>query len=206
MKTNWATHWKWYNTFVWEIWIWRARKAYGRLLRYADLANPTILELGSGSGNNSLFLAKTLKARQVALVDSNDVSLEISQKVFRDSGIEAKFLKEDVLKLNLDDQEWDLVHSEGLIEHFYGEDRASVFKKHVDCCKKNGFVIIFVPCHTLRYILFKKACQIIGQWIYEEQEFTMEELRGLCGQFGLQILKETYLMHQVGIIAKKEAR
>jgi ubiquinone/menaquinone biosynthesis C-methylase UbiE len=204
LKTDWAEHWKKYNNFIWQIGSWRARQAYKRLLKYANFKNPTIIELGSGSGKNSLFLANTLESPEVVLVDFNDVSLKISKDFFQDSGIEVKFLKEDVLKLNLNDQKWDLVHSEGLIEHFFGEDRASVFKKHVDFCKDNGFVIIFVPCHNLRYALFKKAYEkIIGEWIYDEQEYTKEELRGLCRQFNLRILKEIYLLHEIGIIAKK---
>lgn len=183
-------------------------RAYRSLLKCTDLKNPEILEIGSGSGVNSLLLSRILAAKQVVLVDSNDVSLGISKEVFQNSGVNVKFLSADALKVD-PGQEFDIVHSEGLIEHFYGQERVSVFRKHVDFCKRNGFVIIFVPCKSLRYTLFMKACQLMGKWIYEEQEFSKEELCKLCGQFDLRILKWTWLVHQIGFVAKyepKEAR
>lgn len=57
-------------------------------MKHVNLNNPKILELGFGSGANSLAIAKILKAKDITLVDSNSHALEISKRLFKESNLD----------------------------------------------------------------------------------------------------------------------
>jgi 2-polyprenyl-3-methyl-5-hydroxy-6-metoxy-1,4-benzoquinol methylase len=204
MKTNWTKYWKKYETLAVQSKIWRVKRAYKNLMKDISLKSPKILELGSGSGINSLLMARILDAKEITLVDSNKEAIEISKKLFENSDLDVKYLRRDVLSLDLNEK-FDIVHSEGLNEHFYGDDRMAIFKKHVDLCKKEGFIIIFVPYESVQYTLFKWCYLGLNKWVYDEEPFSKQELHELCEQFGLKIQKEftNPLLHEIGILAKK---
>jgi len=206
MKTDWEKYWERYDDFFWRLGVWRKRAVYSHLLKNVNLSSPKILELGSGSGVNSLNIAEILGARKITLVDFQDKAIEISKKLVKESNIKphVNFLKKDVRHLNLNEK-FDIVHSDGLIEHFYGEERLSVFKKHVQFCKKSGFVIIVVPCKSVQYNMLKTGYKIFGRWVFMEEPFTKEELYGLCERSNLEIVREytSPFLHKVGILANR---
>lgn len=181
-------------------------KAYKKLLKDVNLDDPKILELGSGSGANSLKIAEIFKTRDITLVDFNESALEVSKRLKEasDLDLDIKYLNQNILELDLD-RKFDIVHSEGLIEHFYGEDRVAAFKSHIDFCAQDGFIIIFVPRKSIQYDLFKWFYQRIGKWVWDEEPLATQELYELCAQFDLEIVKEHSfpLSHQIGILAKK---
>lgn len=205
MKTNWTKHWKQnYDNFFWKTWEWRITSAYKKLLKNVKLNNVKILELGSGSGVNSLKLANVFKSKEITLVDSNKKALEISKKTFRNSNLNVNYLEKDILKLDLKEK-FDIVHSEGLIEHFYGKERIAAFKKHIDFCKKGGFIIIFAPHENINYKIFRILYKKINKWIWDEKPLTKEQLHGLCKQFDIKIIREysSPLIHEIGLLLKR---
>ena len=152
MVMDWTKHWeKNYGNFFWRAWVLAITRAYKKLLKNINLNDAKILELGSGSGKNSSTIAKILKTKRITLVDFNEKALEISKELIGNSNsdLDVKYLKRNILDLNLNEK-FDIVHSEGLVEHFYGKSRVEVFKKHVDFCKRDGVIIIFVPYKSLR--------------------------------------------------------
>lgn len=206
METDWTKHWENnYGNFIWKIWVRRITRAYKKLLKHVSLNNPKILELGSGSGANSLAIAKILKAKDITLVDYNSHALEISKRLFKESNVDfnVTYLNSNILDVHLNEK-FDIIHSEGLIEHFYGEERVAVFKKHASFCKKGGFIIIFVPYKSFQYNLFKWVCRRFNRWIWDEQPFSQQELFELCKQHDLKIVKKytSPTIHQIGILIK----
>jgi SAM-dependent methyltransferase len=191
MATDWAKHWRrGYGNLVWKTWVMRLKRAYTHLLRAVTASNPSILELGAGSGRNSLMIAEILQARRVTLIDFNEEALSICRRTFQDTPFAVKYVKSDVLDLDLD-ATFDVVHSEGLIEHFYEAERERVFRRHVEFCGANGFIIILVPYESLQYDVFKWAYRQMNRWIYEdEQIFTRDELYALCRRFNLTVLRD----------------
>lgn len=208
MKTDWTKYWDRYGDFFWGFGVWRKKAAYKSLLKNVNLNNPKILELGAGSGVNSLTVAEILKAKKITLVDFNERALEISKKLVEDSNLDlqAKFIKKDVLDLKLNEK-FDIVHSDGLVEHFYGKDRVAVFKKHIDFCKKGGLIIIIVPYKSVQYSSLIFAYKVLGRWIFDEEPLSRPELYGLCKKFNLEILREytSPFLHKIGILAKKSS-
>jgi len=206
METDWTKHWEDnYGNFIWKMWVRRITSAYKTLLRNVNVNNPKILELGSGSGANSLAMAKILKAKDITLVDSNSHALDISKRLFKESNSDfhVMYVNSNILDVNLDER-FDIVHSEGLIEHFYGEERVAVFKKHASFCKKGGFIIIFVPYKSFQYSLFKLLYRTFNRWIWDEEPFSQQELYALCKQHDLTIIKKytSLRIHEIGILIK----
>lgn len=206
MATDWAKHWRrGYGDLVWKTWVMRLRRAYTHLLHAVTTSNPSILELGSGSGQNSLMIAEILQARQITLVDFNEEALAICRETFRDTPFTVNYVKSDILDLELR-ATFDLVHSEGLIEHFYEAERERAFRRHVELCQPNGFIIILVPFESPQYDAFKWVYRRMNRWIYEdEQIFTRDELYTLCRRFDLTVLREytSPLIHEIGIVARR---
>ena len=208
VTADWAKHWRrGYGDLVWKTWAMRLRRAYTYLLRAVTTSNPSILELGAGSGRNSLMIAEILQARQITLVDSNEEAMAICRETFRNTPFAVNYLTSDVRNLDLR-ATFDVVHSEGLIEHFYEADRERVFQRHVEFCDANGFIIILVPYKSLQYDAFKLAYRWMNRWIYgDEQIFTRDELYTLCRRFNMTVLREytSPLIHEIGIVARRSA-
>jgi ubiquinone/menaquinone biosynthesis C-methylase UbiE len=206
-ETNWSKHWREsYGGILWKTWSWRVSRAYKILLRNVNLKSPSILELGAGSGINSLTIAKILKARKITLVDFNEEALKTGERTFKNTGLNVKCLKRDIFDLDLEER-FDIVHSEGLLEHFYGRKRVEAFKKHVEFCKEKGFIIIFVPFKGIQYTLSKIFSRSLNKWIWNEEPFSLKELLELYDLFNLKILGKyvSPLMHEIGILARKNS-
>src|SRR3989344_1264645 len=205
MQTDWTRHWRtMHGGLLWKFWVWRITRSYRKMLEGLNLENPSILELGSGSGSNSFYLAKLLDSKNVTLVDSNKKALRLSKELFKNSGLRLKLEAQELLKLKLKEK-FDLVHSEGLIEHFYNKDRLEILRKHSQFCKKQGFMVIFLQYDCLQYKLFRKTFEILGKWIWDEEPLTKKEFYNYCKKLNWKILKEleSPLMSEIGFLIQK---
>lgn len=208
MRTDWTEYWKSCNGWCYRWMVQRIAHAYKHLAKEVKLHNPSILELGSGTGANSLLLAHLLKARKVTLVDFNQEAIKISERLFDGLAIPVEFLNEDIFNLDLDEK-FDLVHSEGLLEHFQGEERERVFQKHVEYCKRSGFVMLFYvekSIQNIPHFLVREYNKVMGTWMcVDEVPIFRCEVQHLCQRFGLKILKEhrSPWLHEAGILAMK---
>lgn len=203
---EWTKHWESeYGNANWKVWVRMLAKSYKELLKDVRVKNPKILEMGSGSGINSLLLSDYLKCGDITLVDFNKKAMEISKKLSWNSGIKVKQIHADVLKLGTKEK-FDIVHSEGLLEHFYGKERLAVLKKHIDCCRKGGYVAIFVPRKSVQYSLFRWGVTKLGRWIWDEEPLSVAEMRKMCEQLGQKIIKiyKPLFMYQAGFLIRKE--
>jgi len=205
METDWDLHWKKGDgKFLWGGWNWIIARAYKNMIKNLPIDNFSLLELGAGSGKNSYTIYKSLNLKDITLLDFNKKALKICEKTFAGADIPIDYVHGDVFKFN-PHKKFDVVHSEGLIEHFYGEDRAKMFQRHADLCKPNGYVIIFVPYHSFQYTCFELFCKTCGTWRWDEKIFTHKEIHSLCECANLEIIKEVTspLIHEIGILAQK---
>lgn len=174
-------------------------KAIDRLLGSTFLTGKNILELGSGTGSNSFYLAYTRKVKSITLVDFSQKAFERVNSELCDCPVVE--IQDDILNF-FPPQKYDFVHSTGLVEHFYGEKRALVIKKHSECVCSGGLVMIWVP-------IFSRVFQYIGKfnhwWGIEELPFTEKELHFLCSKSDLEIIREEKSAFGAlyGILARK---
>lgn len=173
--------------------------AFDRLLDSNSLADKEILELGSGTGDNSLYLAQQHHAGSVTLLDFSEQALA-KVAVARYSFPVIKVQK-DLFEFQAQKQ-YDFVHSTGLVEHFEGDRRLAVVRKHAEFVCQGGLVMIWVPVYSPLFSLIGKFNRWIG---IEEIPFTERELKALCIQSGLDIICEDHAVFGTlyGILARK---
>jgi cyclopropane fatty-acyl-phospholipid synthase-like methyltransferase len=165
------------------IWI-----TYKRFIRNLNLSNNSkILELGCGIGRNSLKISKIYDCK-VTLVDNCETALKRAKFTFQKNNTKANFINKDIFKLKLK-EEFDLVFSEGLIEHYTGKDRRMIFKIHKNLTKKEGHVLILAPHLTKTYRFFKSFYKSLKLWRYKELPFSEKEIIDLCKGNNLKIIK-----------------
>lgn len=184
-------------------------RAYERLLGYASFSQPiSLLELGCGTGTMSLKIAQQVPTRRVALVDSNNAMLDIARRTFDESGLpaEVKLLNTDVMSQPGQEQ-YDLVHSGGLIEHFSDADRQRLLQIHAQHTKPGGYCIIFVPIPSRSYRLVRSVRENLGVWMYtDEVPLPAAQVAREVEAAGLTVIATTYFWNwyltEVGIIAR----
>jgi len=179
---------------------------YKQLLKHIDLHDVKILELGSGSGDGSLLLANTLTAKKIVLVDSNKTALSIAKNNLPDN-IPVEFINKSIFDLESEiDEQFDIVHSEGLLEHFQGKERLAL-RVHSEYCKPNGFVLVFAVYDSLRYRAGRAILNMLDKWdYYDEIPFTESELSYLLNKANLCVVREieSPLIHEIGMLMRRK--
>ena len=205
-KTDWGEYWSSYRAFRWKFWRMRIEHVYKQLLKHIDMHDVKILELGSGSGESSLLLANTLTAKKIVLVDSNKMALSIAKNNLPDIPVE--FINKSIFDLESEiDEQFDIVHSEGLLEHFRGNQRLEVLRLHSKYCKPNGFVLVFAVYDSLRYRAGRAILNMLDKWdYYDEIPFTESELSCLLNKANLCVVREieSPLIHEIGMLMRRK--
>jgi ubiquinone/menaquinone biosynthesis C-methylase UbiE len=159
----------------------------GRILReiFAAVQDPRglrILEVGAGSGRDSLALAAAGAA--VVTLDYAPESLRLIQKTARGSDTPLEVVGGDGLCMPFAEGTFDLVFHQGLLEHF--RDPMPLLRENVRVLKPGGHLLVDVPQRYHYYTLGKHALMLIDKWFAGwETEFTIGELEDLVRRTGL---------------------
>ncbi len=173
--------------------------AFNKLLEPVSLPQKDVLELGSGTGNNSLYFSKKYPLRSVTLVDFSDIALQRTKD--REFSCGVVKLKKNLLEFR-PPSPYGFVHSTGLIEHFSGVEQLAVVRKHAECAEQGGYVMIWVPIRSFAFSCIGKFNQAMG---IEEVPLSEQKLKMLCAESNLQIINEgkTAFGALYGILAQK---
>jgi len=159
-----------------------------KLLKGISLDQAHILELGCGSGMNSVNLFKEHSCQKATLIDFSRQALNIAKNNTRHLNVD--LIHSDIFNLNLK-KKFDFVFSIGLIEHFIGARRSEAIKIHRQFTKDSGLIMIIVP----RKNFFSKALKFFNQIQgYKEDFFSDREIEGLFKRNELEIVKKNYMM------------
>jgi len=166
-KTDWDKY-DYKESFLSNIYLNSLWKGYMKLLSNVKLKKGLkILELGSGTAFNSYKLAEEFNASKVTLVDSNKEAFVTGKSRFGNK-YNVKLVKKNVFDIKFNEK-YDLVHSQGLIEHFQGSDLKRILKVHSSLVKKNGLIVIFYPFKTFMYLVAKNVMKLTGKWIFSDE-------------------------------------
>jgi 2-polyprenyl-3-methyl-5-hydroxy-6-metoxy-1,4-benzoquinol methylase len=159
---------------------------YKSLLGDYDFRNKRVLEIGCGTGINSVLMAKA--GAQVTLLDSSNEALGIAKKLLDKFFLEGELVQRDAFYHGFE-AEFDLVHSEGVVEHFKGEYRQAIVDAHSKAVKQGGKVLIIAPnMKCPPYRLGKFLAEKTGTWIYgNEYPYSKKELAFRMEKSGLAI-------------------
>jgi len=118
--------------------------------RFAAAPGRRFVECGAGSAQTSLYLAG--RGFDCTMLDNSAPGAEMGRRNFRSTGLEGKFLVGDMCSLPFDDRSFDVVFSDGVLEHF--ESIEQPIKEMVRILRPGGiFAAEVVPrkisCQTL---------------------------------------------------------
>lgn len=180
-------------------------KAYLDLLSEVHFGEPVkIIELGCGTGHNTLQMTKLFQTSKVTLVDSNPNVLAITEKRLSSLGCAKEFLLQDLFSLDLSGK-YDIVHSQGLLEHSSLEQRRKLIHLHKELLAVDGVAIIIVPSPTPFYRFWRGMMEMMHLWIYpDETAITRAEFSADLKYNNLQILKmKMYHLSELGALCKR---
>jgi cyclopropane fatty-acyl-phospholipid synthase-like methyltransferase len=128
-----------------------------------------VLELGVGTGQTSLELAKM--GCDVTMLDFSAEVLQAGKKAAEGMGLSVSVVLHDILSGHLPDEiknnSYDVIFSCGLLEHFEPEERVFILKKFKPVCKT---MISMVPnAASLAYHLGKERMEKKGTWIWGKE-------------------------------------
>ena len=121
--------------------LFRFARAYPEYFDYIlNSKAKTILEVGIGSGMHTILLS--LLGFEITGIDNDEEILKSAKKYNREWGGKAKFLKMDGFDLKFPSKNFDLVISQGLLEHFTDKEIGQLLKQQLRVGKE---VVISVP-------------------------------------------------------------
>jgi cyclopropane fatty-acyl-phospholipid synthase-like methyltransferase len=186
--------------FLWTVW-----RAYASLLRGFNFSHPVkIVELGCGTGYHTLQMTRLYPVSKVTLVDFNASVIEDTKQRFAELKCDKEFLLSDLFKLELDEK-YDIVHSQGLLEHYTRERRKELICLHHDLLALSGIALILVPTPSLAYRFWRGLLEKLHLWIYpDETAIPAAEFAQELKSSGLEILKiqGCHLM-EVGAVCRR---
>ena len=205
IKTDWNKY-SFKDSFLNKLFLKSVWDGYKKLLNNLYLKNDIeILELGCGTGHNSYNLTKEYKACKVTLVDSNKGALAASKKRFKKYNVE--LINDDVMELK-EESKYDLVHSQGLIEHFQGTDLDKIIRIHANYVKKGGYLLLFYPTPTITYKAIRQVAELLRIWIFSDEiPLKSEYVKNLVEKKGFRLVNSTrilkYTITEDGLLFKK---
>lgn len=150
--------------------------------------NIKFLEAGSGDGEISIFMSKYNKSIGLEI---SDKFLEISRKKINNN-TNISFIKGDVRNMPFGNEEFDVIFSGGVVEHF--NETFESIEEHRRILKNNGYLLIGVPCKEGLHYPLKKIMQFFGLWnIGFEKSFDKKFFKNKLINIGFEIENEFYI-------------
>jgi ubiquinone/menaquinone biosynthesis C-methylase UbiE len=162
---------------------------YSDFLKQYNVTNPAVAEIGCGSGELTARILEKFGGNAV-MIDNCENALKVAKDNFRRHGLKnVKFVKGNLFDLKLKTK-FDIVHSEGLIEHFAGEEQRKAVEAHKKILKKNGWLLICVPRPALVYRLWRYFKEKRNDWPFGyEKAMSKEDLKNALREAGLKVVK-----------------
>jgi ubiquinone/menaquinone biosynthesis C-methylase UbiE len=158
---------------------------YDLIQRYLTEVNgQRILELGCGTGIDINVIAKEKKSSKCFGSDISPQSIKVCEHITKIFSNEIELFVADTQRLPLKAQTFDLVFSQGLVEHF--EDPEAVIAEQVRVLREGGILIVNVPQKYTGYTLMKKRAMKKGKWkLGWESEFSYSNLKRIGKRLAL---------------------
>lgn len=100
------------------------------------------IEIGGCPGRWADFFTRNFRAT-CDMIEYGKNNCRIAQKNYQLLGISGKIFNQDIFHNTLKKNSYDIVLSDGLVEHF--DEMLPIFRKHAELVKKGGLLVIGVP-------------------------------------------------------------
>jgi len=154
-----------------------------------NINNKYILEVGAGSGSDSVSLSKL--GAKVTILDFSPQSIKIAKAIAKRKKVKLKAVLSDCQQMPLKSNSYDLVFSVGLIEHF--KNPAPVIEEQIRLIKNNGFLLLDIPQKFNLYTIVKKFRMLTGTFHFGwETEYSKYQLKKLLYPYPQMKLVKIY--------------
>ncbi|MEK7071887.1 MAG: class I SAM-dependent methyltransferase [Patescibacteria group bacterium] len=155
-----------------------------------DISPRTILDVGCGIGR-TMSKFKELGFKVIG-VDNSETSIDFCQK----KGLEAILM--DASNMNFQDNSFDVVFAEGLLEHF--ENYGPLVKEMIRVSKKH-ILLVQPNCHSLCGKILNIAIETLTKGNIKEIPYRMEEYIESFRKYGCKlILRRPALFNSFAIL------
>ncbi len=110
--------------------------------KFLPKGNKKILELGCGKAKQLIYFAKEF-GYEIFGIDYSEKGVAIAKANLETSNVKGTILCENMFQTSLENESFDIVYSQGLVEHF--DDWEEAVNVHWRLLKKGGTMIITVP-------------------------------------------------------------
>lgn len=192
-STDWDQFNKWLKRdFLYKSFYRLMFRGYERLLKGITFDHEiSILEFGGGSGYLTRGIARKYPTRKITILDFNRKNLDICEQNLSDVNTEKDFLLVDFFDFDTVEK-YDIVHSQGIIEHFNEQQKRIIVRKHLDYAGEDGHVIMFFPTPSLAYRTIRWVAELTNNWIFvDEEPIDFNEIETLLQASGRKIARRT---------------
>jgi SAM-dependent methyltransferase len=166
-----------------------------RQLEDLDLEGRRVMEVGAGSGRDSLELAR--QGARVYVLDYVGSSFDVIRRLAREGGLEVICVCADATRMPFRDNSFSLVFHQGLLEHF--RDPAPLLRENQRVTALGGHCLVDVPQRWHVYTVAKHVMIALNRWFAGwETEFSPGELESRMRQAGFTVVRTDGAWFQPG--------
>ncbi len=149
-----------------------------------DVSGKRVLEVGAGSGRDSIELAR--RGALVTVIDYVPSSLSVVAANAESVGVSLDLVCGDATKMPFPEGTFDIVFHQGLMEHF--RDPNPLLQDNRRVLKPGGHVVIDVPQRWHIYTVGKKVLIAMDKWFAGwETEYSIRELSRIVEGQGFEV-------------------
>lgn len=169
-----------------------------------NLRNRNVLEVGAGSGVDSAFLVKKHETHAFCL-DFSEKALKNIRRRFEIGQMKCGMIKADLRKIPFRDGCFDIVFSNGVLEHFRIPLKIILEQKRV--LKNGGILVIGVPYTYTLYTIRKQISITLNRWFAGwETQFSGRQLLSLVRNAGMKCVRLYLDCHPLDYLPRKLRR
>jgi len=144
---------------------------------HVAISQSSILEIGAGTGGDSIRLAQ--QGAKVSVLDFASEALARIQQSADAAGVTLRMILADARALPCANATYDAIFHQGFLEHF--TDPAALVQEQRRVLRRGGYLLVDVPQRYNFYTLYKRRLIQLGRWQYGgwEREFSYLELKRL---------------------------
>ena len=149
-------------------------------------AAPRALEVGCGTALESCLLAAEHPQLSAYACDLSEAAVRLGRTNAQELGVELRTFAGDLTSLPFSDGSFDLVFSQGVLEHF--SNPAPAMREQVRVLRPGGALVVDVPQKYNVYTLRKHQAMREKRWPWGwETEYSAQELRAWAPEYGLEV-------------------
>ena len=157
------------------------------LARFLPESQPSrFLEVGCGTALDSCLLARMRPRAQAVAADLSAHAAALARRNARELGVALAAFTADLQALPFASGSFDLVFSQGVLEHF--ADPAPAVAEQARVLRPGGVLVVDVPQKFNWYTVGKRRAMRAGSWPWGwETEYSAGELHRWAERFGLEV-------------------